>query len=443
MKILYRYILKEHLGPFLFAFLTILFVFTLQFITRFFDRFVGKGLGFFVVAELITLQVAWMVVLAVPMAVLVATLIAFGNLTNNSEMTVMKAGGISLSRLIIPVLLVGALLSVILERFNNIVLPEANYQAKLLLRDITRAKPSFGLQENTFSGLVEGYSILVRKTGDDAHDLEGITIYEWKIGDDKTVITAEKGDIEFSSDYHYLILTLFNGEMHELRSSGKAEDDYRVTAFEKHRLVFSSTGYGFERTDGSKMRRGDRELSAQELYEMGMKFRKLMLDTLQSSGRQLAIEQEAINASLAEPGSGRPVRVGDAPRSKAEALEIVEKMLVRTDRTIDQIERNRKMYNRYMVEFHKKYALSFACVVFVLVGAPLGVLSRRGGFGVGAGLSLLFFVLYWALLIFGEKMSDQGLLDPGISIWLANIVLLLTGLLALFYVSGRGIGSGR
>lgn len=441
MKILYRYILKEHIGPFLFAFLTILFVFILQFVTRFFDRFVGKGLEFFVVAELIALQIAWMVVLAVPMAVLIATLVAFGNLTNNSEMTVMRAGGLSLYRLIVPVLFAGALLAGLMERFNNIVLPEANYQAKLLLKDITRAKPSFGLTENAFSGLVDGYSILVRETGKNADTLKGITIYETKEDDEKTVITAESGNIEFTSDYHYLILTLYNGEMHELHGGDKEE--YRIMTFDKHLFVFSSTGYGFERTDGSEVRRGDRELSAKRLYSMGMQFKKRANDAVAQIGQNLAREQETINALRNVVRTQHVTGEQVTQKRNAETVEQVEKMLARIDREIEHMDRSREMYNKYMVEFHKKYALSFACIVFVLVGAPLGVLAKRGGFGVGAGLSLVFFILYWSLLIVGEKLSDRGLLDPGISMWLANIVMLLIGLIALFHVSGIVFGSGR
>lgn len=442
MKILYRYILKEHIGPFLFSFLTILFVFTLQFVTRFFDRFVGKGLELFIVVELIALQIAWMIVLAVPMAVLIATLVAFGNLTNNSEMTVMKAGGLSLYRLIIPVLLAGALLTVLLERFNNIVLPEANYQAKLLLRDITRAKPSFGLTENAFSGLVDGYSILVRETGTEGDTLKGVTIYETKEDDEKTVITAEKGNIAFTSDYHYLILTLLNGEMHELRRGGE-EEEYRIMTFDKHRYVFASTGYGFERTDGNEVRRGDRELSARQLYAMGIQFRERMNEAERHIGDSIEREQETINKHRASTEPVNVLEIKYTEERRALALQQVEKMLARIDREIDHMDRSRDMYNKYMVEFHKKYALSFACIVFVLVGAPLGVLAKRGGFGVGAGLSLIFFVLYWSLLIMGEKLSDRGLLDPGISMWLANIVMFLIGVIALLRVAGLVIGSGR
>lgn len=441
MKILYRYILKEHVGPFFFAFFTILFVFTLQFVTRFFDRFVGKGLEFFVVVELIVLQIAWMVVLAAPMAVLIATLVVFGNLTNSSEITVMRAGGLSLYRLIVPVLLAGVFLTVLMERFNNIVLPEANYQAKQLLRVITRAKPSFGLTENAFSGLVDGYSILVRETGDDAETLKGITIYETKEDDDKTVITAERGSIAFTSDYHYLILTLFDGQMHELREEDSEE--YRITTFDKHRYVFSSTGYGFERTDGNEIRRGDRELSAKQLYAVGLQFRERSNDAKKHISDAVSREQETINKQRDSVEPAIASVTGYTVEKKAQALQQVEKMLERIDREIDHMERSRDMYNKYMVEFHKKYALSFACTIFVLVGVPLGVLAKRGGFGVGAGLSLLFFVSYWSLLIMGEELSDRSLLDPGIAMWIANAVMLLIGTIALIRVSGLAIGSGR
>ncbi|UZJ42297.1 LptF/LptG family permease [Prosthecochloris sp. SCSIO W1101] len=441
MKILYRYILKEHVGPFFFAFFTILFVFTLQFVTRFFDRFVGKGLEFFVVVELIVLQIAWMVVLAAPMAVLIATLVVFGNLTNSSEITVMRAGGLSLYRLIVPVLLAGVFLTIVMERFNNIVLPEANYQAKQLLRDITRAKPSFGLTENAFSGLVDGYSILVRETGDDAETLKGITIYETKEDDEKTVITAERGSITFTSDYHYLILTLLDGQMHELREEDSEE--YRITTFDKHRYVFSSTGYGFERTDGNEIRRGDRELSARQLYVMGQQFRERGNEAQKHISDAVLREQETINRQRESAQPANASVTGYTVEKKALALQQVEKMLARIDREIDHMERSRDMYNKYMVEFHKKYALSFACTVFVLVGVPLGVLAKRGGFGVGAGLSLLFFVIYWSLLIMGEELSDRSLLDPGIAMWIANVVMLLIGVIALIRVSGLAIGSGR
>ncbi len=441
MKILDRYILRAHIAPFLFSVTTILFVFTLHFITHFLSRFVGKGLSFWVIMELIAFEMAWMVVLAVPMAVLIATLVAFGTFTNNSEMTVMRSSGLSLYRLILPVLLAGILLSIVLERFNNTVLPEANFHAKSLMKDIVRTKPTIGFTEKAFSGLVDGYSILVRKEGKDSNTLEDITIYENTGDEHKTVITAEKGHIAFTADYHYLILTLYNGEMHELPPEN--HEEYRKMTFDKHRYVFSSTGYGFERTDEDEVRRNDRELSARQLFAIGETFQQRILDARSTLEKNIAREQETVNNLRATPGSGNLKHARFTEEMQTRAREQAEKMLARIDREIDHIERSQKMYNKYMAEFHKKYALSFSCIAFIIVGAPLGVLAKRGGFGIGAGLSLVLFLLYWSLLITGEKLSDRGLLDPGISMWLANIAMVLVGLFTMFRVSGTVSGSGR
>ena len=204
MKIIDRYILKAHIGPFLFAFVTIIFVLILQFFATFADRFMGKGISILAIVELIALQSAWMVGLAAPMAVLVAVVMAFGSLTTTSEMTVFRATGISLYRLMIPVLLMGLLLSFCVERFNNIVLPKANYYAKSMMVDIARSKPAFGLTENAFSTLLDGYSIFVRKSDEDSKELMGIVIYDATRHGYSTMVTAEKGTIDFTADYQYL-----------------------------------------------------------------------------------------------------------------------------------------------------------------------------------------------------------------------------------------------
>lgn len=442
MKLLDRYILKAHAAPFLFAFLTIIFVFTLQFLTLFIDRFVGKGLDFPIVAELIVLQIAWMVVLAVPMAVLVATLITFGTFTNNSEMTVMRAGGLSVYRLIAPVLVAGAVIGLFVERFNNVVLPEANYKSKQLLRDITKAKPSFGLTENAFSTLIQGYSILVRDIDRKSGELQDVTIYEGTEEEHGSVVTASSGVISFSPDAHYLIMTLHDGEMHELLDNGR--DEYRRMEFERHRFVFASTGFGFERTDGRDVRRGDRELSARQLLAMGREFREGIAGYASDAVADLRQQVDEMTR-LVTPGGKVDVPVVGAIAEEVRrdaALERIDVMLEKLDASLDRMHADQRMYNRYMVEFHKKYALSFACIVFVLVGAPLGILARRGGFGIGAGLSLAFFVLYWSLLMAGENLAENNILDPGIAMWMGNAVMLCIGVAALLKVTGR-VGGGH
>ncbi|NTW69898.1 MAG: YjgP/YjgQ family permease [Chlorobiaceae bacterium] len=394
MKIIDRYILKSHVGPFLFAFITILFVLILQFFAGFADRFIGRGIALTAIVELIVLQSAWMVGLAAPMAVLIAVVMAFGSLTTNSEMTVLRASGISLYRLMFPVLCAALLLSLFVERFNNIVLPQANYYAKSLMVDIAKAKPAFGLTENAFSSLVDGYSILVREADDQSKEIRGIVIYDRSRPNFTTMVTAERGRIEFSSDYHYLVMTLLDGEIHQVKQP--AHLAYRNLSFKKYRFVFESSGFGFARSASNRMRTGDSELSARELLTIGEEFKT----RIAVSEKRIQSSLDGVNPQLAEINAER-----------------------------QSIRENRAMYNRYMAAYHKKYSLSLACFVFVLVGAPLGVLARRGGFGVGAGMSLLFFVLYWMLMIAGETIAERGLLDPMLAMWLGNIVISMIGIL--------------
>ena len=438
MKIIDRYILKSLVGPFLFSFVTIIFVLILQFFATFADRFIGKGIGFPAIFELIALQSAWMVGLAAPMAVLVAVVMVFGSLTTNSEMTVFRASGISLYRLMIPVLLAGLLLSFLVERFNNVVLPKSNYYAKSLMVDIARSKPAFGLTENAFSTLVDGYSIFVRKSDDRSKELKGIVIYDATRHDFTTMVTAEKGTIDFTGDYQYLVMTLFNGEIHQVRQPDYKS--YRNMSFQKHRFVFESSGFGFSRSSENRMRSGDTELSAKELLVIGNEFRK----RIAASEKRIQMPLEKIGERIAENSSGKRITsLKSSGKLNASAAGYVDRQLAQLDGELQSIGANRNMYNRYMAAYHKKYALSLACFVFVLVGAPLGVLARRGGFGVGAAISLILFVLYWMIMISGEKIAERGILDPMISMWLANAVMVTIGIALVISLTGSVFNTSR
>ncbi len=469
MKILHRHILLGHIGPFLFGFFTVIFVFLLQFLTRTLDRFVGKGLELTVIVELILLQIAWMVVLAAPMGVLIACLMAFGKMTNDLEITAMRAGGISLWKLMYPVLIAGAILTVLVERFGNVVLPEANHQAKVLMMDISRKKPSFGLQENVFSNMVYGYSILARKTSEITSDIGGVTIYDYTRPQSETVITAETGKFEYSSDFRYLIMTLYNGEMHEIDKNTRKE--YRRVEFEKHKVLLDATGFGFQRSDESTVSRGDRELSASTMLGI--------CDSLQAQidSRKQRIAQSSTTLlervlagtpfqSLDSLRVGDSLAIGEAQNSlsdtlfylasipKTSQIEMID-MATALGRTVQNetsnslfsIRNDVEMQRKYMVEVHKKFSIPFACFCFVLVGVPLGVLAKRGGFGIGAGLSLAFFLMYWAFLISGEKLADRAIVPPSVAMWAGNAVLIVIGAGLFWAVSGTGFrwltGGGR
>ncbi|MCX6136959.1 MAG: LptF/LptG family permease [Ignavibacteriales bacterium] len=192
VMIIDRHILKAHIAPFFGSFCIVMFLFLLQFVMKFMDQLAGKGLSGAVIIELVILNLAWMVVLAVPMAVLVATLMAFGNLSSSSEITAMKAGGISLYRMMAPVVLISMLVTYSMIEFNNKVLPEANHRLKTLLMDIRRKKPTLTLIPGQFSQDMPGYSILVRKTFEESNNLEGVTIYDYSDPSKSVVITPQQ-----------------------------------------------------------------------------------------------------------------------------------------------------------------------------------------------------------------------------------------------------------
>jgi len=440
MKLFDRYILKTHLGTFFFSLVTIMFMFILSFVTQFLERLIGKGLDFGIIVEVVLLQSAWMVGLAVPMAVLVTTVMSFSALTNSSELTVMRAGGISIYRLVAPVLIVAAGLSLLMERYNNVLMPEANFRANALFADITRLKPALGLDKNAFSDMIKGYSIMARDVDNKSGELRDIVLYDRAQPDVRTVILAARGKIEFTPDNTQLVLTLDDGQIHELRLP--AMDRYRTMSFSKNRYVFDAAGYDFERSDEGR-RRGGKELSASDLLAVAQEFwekgdaaeRSAVkgVDELKAAVERIRSSRES---SRSEPAVLPPVVPG-------RATEAVDGMLGDLNVQLEQMHQHREGYRKYMIEYHKKYSLAFACLVFAVVGAPLGVMARRGGFGAGAALSLFFFVLYWVLMIGGEKIADQGLLSPAVSVWLPNSILSAVGLFMLYRLSHSVNASAR
>ena len=428
MFILSRHILQRHLVPFLFSVLVLVFIFLLQFIMQKMDQLAGKGLSAGVIAELIVMNLAWMLVLAVPMAVLVATLMAFGNLASGNEITAMRASGVSLYKMVAPVLVLSGILCYLLILFNNHVLPDANHRAKMLLTDIYRKKPTFSLVPGLFSDPreIQGYSILVRKTFEHTNDLEGVTIFDYTNTAVTTTVTAERGTVSFSPDYQKLIMDLSDGEIHELSTTDFGR--YRKIRFEKHRIAMNAEGFDFQRSQESAFSRGDRELSAQAMNTIVDSLRQL-LDT---SRAHIAGFMTKELTAVFSPVKASPL----LPQSAIQPKILAQNRLVMLTTSLEGEQSRAAYYARriheYSVEIYKKYSIPFACIVFILIGAPLGIMARRGTFGVAASLSLGFFLLYWACLIGGEKLADRGFIDPWFGMWSANIILGLMGLYLTF-----------
>jgi lipopolysaccharide export system permease protein len=422
--IVYRYILRAHAGPFLFALSTLMFLFLLQFVMKFIDQLVGKGLSAWVILELITLNLSWMLVLAIPMSVLVAVLMAFGDLSSRNEITALKAGGVSIYRMMAPALAAAAVVAAFMIWFNNDVLPESNHRLKALTIDIRRKRPTLTLVDGVFSQEIPGYSILVKDVSRKTNDLSDVTIYDYTSPAVSVVITARKGRVSFSGDYRKLIMDLSEGEIHQYDLTDRSA--YRRIRYEKHRVAMPVEGFDFERTAEGAFSRSDRELSAGAMLKI-VDSLSAVRDGLEKDFREM-MNRDVERRMKAEPGG----RAGKAPipwpNATGNPLLQAQTLSAGVATSLFQLDVVRRQIDQYLVEIHKKYSIPVACLVFVLVGVPLGIMSRRGGFGTAATLSLGFFIVYWACLIGGEKLADRDIVSPFVGMWAANILIGTVGI---------------
>lgn len=399
---LYRYVFKAHVGPFLFSFVIITFILVMDIIFQIADLIIGKNLDLFIVLEVFFLNLAWIVAVSIPMSVLVASLMAFGRLSADNEVTALKAGGVSFFQMVSPVLVAGLLLGSGHLFFLDVILPEANYRARSLMNDIHRARPTLLFTGGIFMKDIPGYSILIDRVNPRNNEIYSITIYETENLRYPRLMTAKSGEFHVNETGSRLDLMLYDGELlQQDESSGR----YFKEIFERQRFTIRTEPAGVQRSEAGI--RSDRELNIEMM--------RARIDEWQ---REI---DEA--SAIMEPA---PV----SPEAKADSVEAARD---RAERTVSLRQRQK---NSYIVEIHKKYAISAACLVFVLIGAPLGVRIRRGSLGVSVGVSLCFFLLYWACLLGGEELADRDLIDPVWAMWAANIAIGVPGAF-LVWVTGR------
>jgi len=389
---------------------------------KFADRLVGKGLDTWIILKLIAFNLSWMVVLVVPMATLVATLMAFGNLSQNSEVTIMKSAGVSLYKMMAAPLAASIIISWLLFLFNNDVLPDANHQAKLLMQDISRKKPTLSLEPGFFSKEVSNYAILVRDINEKTNELSEVVIYDYTDPTKINVVTALKGFIYFSPDQSKLIMNLHEGEIHE--SDIKDTGVYRKIVFENHRISMNADRFSFQQSATGL--RSERELSIEAMTEItdSLKIqRAAYFSNMQTESNKLFF----INDENISPHTIHTTETANLLYSRVlNRISSAKSVILSDQRRVQGTDRE---IEKYEVEIYKKYSLPAACIVFILIGAPLGIMVKRGGFGVAASISLSFFLLYWAFLIGGEKLAERGIVSPFLGMWAANILLTFVGIL--------------
>lgn len=450
LKPIDRYILRAHIAPFMFGFFLVLFLFLLQFIINYIDQLIGKGLDTWVIVQLIGLNLAWMSVLAVPIGVLFSTLMAFGSLSSTHEITIIKASGGSLLRMMAPVVIFGLLLTWLLFWFNDMVLPEANHRAKILLSDIKRKKPTFELESGRYSTALDGFTILPRKVDSISGKLYAVTIYDNRDFQVSNVINADSGVAKFADDFSHITMTLYNGEIH--RSLKREVRGYRIANFDKYIINIPTSGFDFVKSGENMISRGDREMSINDMKEirkdaiirakeatknMDREFEKhfdFLVGNVRIDSGEVAFESRMMRPNT---------QVNKSDTTRRTALSSAQKRLnflissVKSDRSIEN--QYRQKANQYEVEIHKKYAIPFACLIFVFVGVPLGIKTKGGNFGISAAITLGFYIFYWVCLIGGEKLADRNLLSPMLSMWLGNIINGIIGILLTLKINNESM----
>lgn len=428
-----RYIYRELIFPFLFAISVVTFVLLSNFLFKSVDRLLGKGLQLSVIFEFLYLNLAWIVAMSVPMAVLVAALMAYGRLAEDNEITAMRASGISFTTILGPGLIFGTLVCLFMVYFHNYVLPEFNHKARLLAGDIYRKRPGLNIEPGYFMDDVPDYSIYVKER--DGDQLRKLTIYNKDSQSTQTTIYADSGYLEV--DGNTVLFMLFSGEIHELDLENL--EDYRKTDFKRHRIAIPVDNLMLERRESA--RRGDREMTIAMMQENVRKYTrerdkvytkifKLVERDLDSTATiDFDKIREMIEQKKTENVQNLAEKIAVSQNKRLNAL------LSRIKGELNLATSYQKQINKYKVEIHKKFSIPVACIIFILIGAPMGVITKKGGIAVPALLSLLFFLLYYVFLVGGEELADLLIVSPFWAMWTPNILLLIAGIYLTYYAA--------
>ena len=412
MKILSRYILREHVAPFFLSLLVVTFVLLIDRVIDLLDLIIEKKLDANTVLQLFGLSLPYMVALSIPMAVLVATILAFGRMTVDRETIAMKSSGINLYRLLGPLMLTALLLTGVMAWFNHYFLPNANHKLKNLTVKIAYYRPMTIIKPNAFTTLTD-YTIFVKDNQN--NELRDVLIYDRSQTKLPRVIMAETGEVVQLDNGNSLQIILHSGEMHERneREQGK----YQLRRFETFSVYIRDLATNLDFADSAY--RSDREMT----------YPQLMAGIRAKSSELADKDRELGNLSR------RLQELEGRPKDYASGVEQRRLGIMKTQAEDQQRQINENLRS-LQVEYHKKFALSFAIVIFVLVGIPLGLMTRTSGIGMAFSVSSVIFLIYYVALTGGEELADRALMSPFLSMWLTNIIFLILGIV-LIYLSMR------
>lgn len=418
----------------------------MQFLWKYIDYIVGKGLEWTVIAKLLIYVSASLVPMALPLSILLSSLMTFGNLGEQYELVAFKSAGISLKRVLRPLAIVALLLSIVAFLFSNYWLPVANLKSKSLLYDLKHQKPTMDIQAGIFSSELNEYSIKVdnKKVIDDIEHLEGVLIYKHsKDHGNRNVIISESGIMTSTEDKRYLEIKLFDGISYEEEiEKNKSEKSYplRKTTFKENMIRIDLSEFELNRTDENLFKNGYQMLNLQQLKSAIDTLTQIKLNTKESyqAGLRnsyffyLESNKNEVLGLKSGPDSlnnyFESLKQAQKEQAYITASNLCRNSKSRIETLIEDQSGRARLIRKHEIYWHKKLTLSFACMILFLIGAPLGAIIRKGGLGMPIVISVIFFLLFHILSITGEKMAAEGAIDVTKGMWMASAILLPIGL---------------
>lgn len=433
-------IVRSFIGPFIATFFITLFVLILQFFWLWIDDFVGKGVDGPIFIRLIIYLSATLVPLALPLAVLLSSIMTFGNLGETFELVAIKSAGIGLLRFMQPLLIIATFLSGLAFLFNNNVIPVANLKMRSLHTDIVNKKPAFDLKEGVFYTTIPGYAIKVGKKEKDDSTLRSVIIYENNQQLQDNIIIAERGIMKVSPDQRFLVFTLKDGWRYEERGQrSSANTDFIRLGFSEYKKVLDLSSLQLNITSDSAYKDRYEMLSVRQL-EKGIDslekknagFLKRVQADLQpflSFNAMLDSGWVKVNAPKENARSLNDI-IPDSARSRILEQSISYAASIRNSLQITSVEYTgqRKQMRQQLVEWHNKFTMAAAVLVLFMIGAPLGSIVRKGGIGTPVVFAVIFFVIFFLLNNFGKKFVGEDILQPVAGMWMATFILVPIGL---------------
>ncbi len=434
------FIAKSFLQPFVATFFVSLLVLLLQFLWKYIEDLAGKGLEWYVILEFMVYSTANLIPLALPLAVLLASIMTFGNLGERYELTVIKSAGIPLRRVFTPLFFIILILSVFALWFSVKVIPVANLKWGALYYDVMNKKPTFSLEPGVFYNDLKDYSIKVGWKGPEGSEVKDIIIYDHSEGrGNTTVIVAESGNITYSEDERYLFFTLYRGKRYQEMVNQPEfykKQQFSVMQFQKQRVVFDLSEFSMQRSDADmfkdfwKYRQLDELKDGMDSLKERIYLEKVKLDYIFRKNYYLDVKPMLQSGDSITAANFDFDTLFQKKRKYLiqQALSQGRTINGQINHTVDEIRPVRYLLAKYELVWWQKFTLSAACLVLFFIGAPLGAIVRKGGFGMPVLFAIFFFIAFYMLNIVVEKMVRELVVSSEFGMWLSAMILSPIGI---------------